>query len=338
MQDSPVRSALILGARGRLGLAATRAFAAAGWRVLAQVRPGARPPAAAGVTWLPLAVEDTQALVRSARGAGVVVHAINPPYTRWDVQALPLLDAALRVAGQLQACLMLPGNVYNFGANMPALLLEHTPQLAHTRKGRIRVAMEQHMQQAAQRGDARSVVIRAGDFFGAGSGSWFDLVLAKDIERGKMTYPGAPDIPTAWAYLPDLAQAFERVAAKLLAAPGGLAPFAALHFHGHQLSGRDWALQLTDIARHRGWLAPARALKIATLPWPMIRLGGLVVPMWRELAEMRYLWQTPHALAGDKLAALIGAEPHTPFSDAVRAALLAPGRDAQPAPAATSWA
>lgn len=264
MQDSPVRSALILGARGRLGLAATRAFAAAGWRVLAQVRPGATPPAAAGVTWLPLAVEDTQALVRSARGAGVVVHAVNPPYTRWDVQALPLLDAALRVAGQLQAWLMLPGNVYNFGANMPALLLEHTPQLAHTRKGRIRIAMERRMQQAAQRGDARSVVIRAGDFFGAGSGSWFDLVLAKDIERGKMTYPGAPDIPT--------------------------------------------------------------------------RLGGLVVPMWRELAEMRYLWQTPHALAGDKLAALIGAEPHTPFSDAVRAALLAPGRDAQPAPVAASWA
>ena len=38
---------LVLGANGRFGLAATRAFAAAGWRVLAQVRretwPAFRP-------------------------------------------------------------------------------------------------------------------------------------------------------------------------------------------------------------------------------------------------------------------------------------------------------
>ena len=43
--------------------------------------------------------------------------------------------------------------------------------------------------------------------------------------------------------------------------------------------------------------------------------------MWRELAEMRYLWQTPHALAGDKLAALIGPEPRTELSVAVPQAL-----------------
>ena len=56
---------LILGARGRLGLAATRAFAQAGWQVLAQVRPGAQRatlPAIAGVWWMPVAVDDTAAL------------------------------------------------------------------------------------------------------------------------------------------------------------------------------------------------------------------------------------------------------------------------------------
>ena len=44
------RSVLVLGARGRLGLAATRAFAADGWRVVAHARPGAR------VTPMPRAV------------------------------------------------------------------------------------------------------------------------------------------------------------------------------------------------------------------------------------------------------------------------------------------
>ena len=71
--DNP-STVLILGARGRLGLAAARAFAQAGWRVLAQVRPGARGPALpaiAGVWWMPVAVEDTAALAAQAQGAQV---------------------------------------------------------------------------------------------------------------------------------------------------------------------------------------------------------------------------------------------------------------------------
>ncbi len=39
---------LVLGARGRLGGAVAQAFAAAGWRVLAQRRSGGKAPADAG--------------------------------------------------------------------------------------------------------------------------------------------------------------------------------------------------------------------------------------------------------------------------------------------------
>ena len=42
------RTVLILGARGRLGLAAARAFAQAGWQVLAQVRPASHGAAGTG--------------------------------------------------------------------------------------------------------------------------------------------------------------------------------------------------------------------------------------------------------------------------------------------------
>jgi nucleoside-diphosphate-sugar epimerase len=321
MQRKPSNDVLILGARGRFGLAATRAFAAGGWRVVAQIRPGATAPGCAGVTWLPVAVEDTAALAQAARGARVVVYALNPPYTAWETQALPLLDAGLRIAGQLQALLLLPGNVYNFGAAMPSVLTEQTAQLAHTRKGRIRVAMEQRMRQAASIGALRCAVIRAGDFFGCGTGSWFDLALAKDIRRGKMTYPGALDLPTAWAYLPDLASAFVRAADRLAPASQHFAPFELFHFRGHSLTGQDWAVQLADVAREQGWLEPGARLKTASLPWRVIQLGAVLVPMWRELAEMRYLWQTPHALTGEKLAALIGPEPSTPLPVAVRQAL-----------------
>ena len=119
---------------------------------------------------------------------------------------------------------------------MPLVLSERTAQHAHTRKGKIRVATEGHRQQVAAAGSVRSVVIRAGDFFGSGSGSWFDKLVAKDITRGKMVYPGALDVPTAWAYVPDLAETFVRGATRLLETPKRLAPFDVLHFKGHTLT------------------------------------------------------------------------------------------------------
>ena len=37
----------------------------------------------------------------------------------------------------------------------------------------------------------RSLVLRAGDFFGGeGRGVWFDLVVARDVAKGKVCYPG----------------------------------------------------------------------------------------------------------------------------------------------------
>ena len=53
--------------------------------------------------------------------------------------------------------------------------------------------------------------------------------------------------------------------------------------------------------------------------------------MWRELAEMSYLWRVPHALDGTALHAAVGALPATPIDAALRAALLDLGFGARPA-------
>jgi nucleoside-diphosphate-sugar epimerase len=311
---------LILGARGRFGLAAAKAFAASGWRVLAQVRPGANLPAQAttprGICWLPVDLFDSAALARAGQGAAVVVHALNPSaytFKAWAAEGLPMLDASLQLASALGATLMLPGNVYNFGAAMPALLHEGTPQQAQTIKGKIRIAMEEKMRTSG----VRSVVIRAGDFFGSGQNSWFDMFLVKNISKGKMTYPGHRDVPTAWAYLPDLARTFVAVADRR----ASLAPFEVLHFKGDSLTGQQWLTALEPLAKEGGWIKPQGRLKFSSLPWPVIRVGAWVNPTWASLLEMRYLWDTPHALANSKLVSLIGAEPHTPVAQAAREAL-----------------
>ena len=52
-----------------------------------------------------------------------------------------------------------------------------------------------------------------------------------------------------------------------------------------------------------------------------IGIAGWLAPTVAALAEMRYLWSTPHRLDNTRLRALIGDEVHTPFDQAVRQAL-----------------
>lgn len=307
------KTVLVLGAHGRFGEAAVHAFALAGWRVLAQAR---RPPARAlpaGVHGLAAPLEAIDTLAAEAAGATAVVYAVNPPYTRWR-EVLPLARHGLDLAQRLGATFMLPGNVYNFGEEMPPTLTVDTPQRPSTSKGRIRCQLEAELQARAPRG-LRSVVIRAGDFFGCGSGSWLDLVIARSLSRGKLVYPGPLEVLHAWAYLPDLARAFVAVASR-----DELPAFSCLHFPGYALTGAQLLAAIERAAAALG-LEPAGGFRRGAMGWAAIRIGGLVVPLWREIAAMSYLWRVPHALDGDALAAVVGSLPTTPIEEALRRAL-----------------
>jgi nucleoside-diphosphate-sugar epimerase len=308
---------LILGANGRFGLAAAQAFDAAGWQVLAALR---RAPAAgmpAGVQVLRAPIERADEVAREAVGARIVVHALNPPYTRWGTELLPMARAGMDVAQALGARFMLPGNVYNFGASMPALLVETTPQRAATRKGALRIALEREIEQRCTEGRLAATAVRAGDFYGAGSGNWFDLAIVKSIHAGKLVYPGPTDLPHAWAYLPDLARIFVALASRGARESGR---FERFHFAGHTMTGAELLAGIERAAASLG-IAPSRPWRHATLPWGVIRIGGLLVPTWRELAEMAYLWRVPHALQGNALERAIGPVPATPLAEALRESL-----------------
>jgi nucleoside-diphosphate-sugar epimerase len=315
-----MKTVLILGAQGRLGLAAARVFAESGWQVLAQVRRPPAQPMPDGVETVLADLRDTAALLRAASGASVVVHAVNPSYERWAVEALPRLRDGLALARALGATFMLPGNVYNFGRQLPPRIDALTsPQPDHA-KARIRVAMEDEMrvaaESAAREGHAlRCVVIRAGDFFGAGTGSWLDQAIVRDLRRGRLVYPGPLDRVHAWAYLPDLARVFERVAS----APAA-APFEVLPFGGHATTGAQLLATIEAVATEWG-LRPAHGFQRRGLPWAFIRWAGLVHAPWRELAEMAYLWQRPHAIDGAALAARVVLPASTPLPVALRQAL-----------------
>src|SRR4051795_12314904 len=289
---------LVLGAGGRLGHKAAEAFRDAGWTVTSLVRPGRAARVPAGTQPIEVDALDHAAVSTAARGADVILHALNPFYTDWSRLALPLANSAITAAETTGATLMFPGNLYNYGSPMPPTIDETTPMRPSSRKGQMRVAMEDRMAEATERG-MRAIVLRAGDFYGGGPGSWLDLVLLKEIGRGRLTYPGPIDLVHEWAYLPDLVAAMVRLAE----VRDRLGTFESFGFLGHAVTGRELT---TGIAR-----ANRRGLQVKRMSWWLIHALRALVPIRRELWEMAYLWHEPHRIDGAKLEAAIGAVPHT---------------------------
>jgi hypothetical protein len=128
----------------------------------------------------------------------------------------------------------------------------------------------------------------------------------------------------AWAYLPDLAQAFVA-----LAGAPATTSFKRFAFAGHSVTGDAFLAALERAAAQLG-LAPAAGWRHGRMPWPLVRALGVVVPMFRELARMSYLWRVPHALDGAQLAARCPDLASTPLDAALRASLDGLGLRASP--------
>ncbi|MDQ0511400.1 NAD-dependent epimerase/dehydratase family protein [Ancylobacter amanitiformis] len=317
-----MRTALVVGAAGGIGGEVTLALARRGWRVRALTRSGA----AHGEGIEPVRGDALNAadMRRAAEGAELIVHAVNPPgYRHWNRLVLPMLDNSLAAARARGARVLLPGTVYNYGPETFSsgpegfpLIGEEAPQRPRTAKGAIRAEMERRLAAAVAAGDITALVVRAGDYFGPRAGNnWFGQALVKAGSRPRvLTYPGRPGVGHQWAYLPDVGETMARLAER-----GDLPAFARFHMDGQW--DEDGTAMIGAI-RHA--LGEPR-LPVKKLPWTLMRLVSPMVPLFRELSEMAYLWRAPVRLDNARLVATLGEEPRTPLNEAVRATLIGLG-------------
>jgi nucleoside-diphosphate-sugar epimerase len=289
---------LVLGAAGRLGYVAAEAFRNAGWTVASLVRPGRAVRAPAGTEIIEANALDHQAVAAAARGADVILHALNPSFANWPRRALPLTYSVIDAAEAAGATLLFPGSLYNYGSPLPAVIDETTSMHPSSHKGELRANIEQRLAEAAERG-LRVIILRAGDLFGHGRRSLFNLVIVSDIGRGRVSYPGPLDVAHEWAYLPDFAAALIRLAA----IRERLGKFATFGFPGYAVTGREFT---AAIARAAG-----RELVFKPMKWWPIEALKPIVPTFRELSESAYFWREPHRIDGSKLAATIGEVPRS---------------------------
>jgi nucleoside-diphosphate-sugar epimerase len=308
------RLALVIGATGGVGGAVAERLVAEGWRVRALHRDpdiARRKSARPGLDWVKGDAMVESEVAAAAEGADLLVHGANPPgYRNWAGLQMPMLRSSIAASQAAGARLLFPGTVYNYGPDAFPNLTEDSPQNAVTRKGAIRVQMEAALKAASEDG-LRVLVVRAGDFFGptTTANSWLGSGLVK---AGKplsaVTYPGPLSIPHAWAYLPDVAETMVRLAGR-----DDLAAFETFHMRGQTVTGDELVAALSRVA--------GRSLAVSRLPWFAIRGLAPFNETFREMLEMRYLWETPVLLDNSRLVARLGEEPRTPIEGALRVAL-----------------
>ncbi|KRB92576.1 NAD-dependent epimerase/dehydratase family protein [Duganella sp. Root198D2] len=308
------KSVLVLGPSGGIGGEMLRQLVAQGWRVRALKRGlGTASRLADGVEWVEGDALIAHDVRRASEGCAVIVHAVNPPgYRGWGQQVLPMIENTIAAAAAQGATVVLPGTVYNYGPDAFPVLHEDSLQRPLTRKGKIRVEMEQRLREASEQGMVRVIVVRAGDFFGPGArNNWLSQGMIRPGEvPAEVKLPGAPGVGHQYAYLPDVAATM----IALLDKRDELPAFASYHMAGywdHDGTGFGQAIQRV-VAAHG-----AKLPKLKAFPWWLIRLAAPFNETLREMMEMRYLWLRAVRMENQKLRQVLGTEPHTPLETAL---------------------
>ena len=292
---------------GQVGKATAEALVAAGRPVCVAQR---RRPAdlVAGADFAPCDALDAAAVRQVLAGATQVVLAIGLPYfgkvwrSSWPV----IMANVLAGCGAARARLVFVDNLYMYGPQTTPLR-EDMPLTDFGVKPAVRAAITRQWQEASRTGDVRVAALRAPDFFGPGVGlSHIGDVGFGALAKGKAaTLVMAPDIPHAFAYVPDFARAV-----------------VALLDAGDDAFGQAWHVPCAPARTPREILqmgvgSEADPVRISAIPGWLLPILGLFVPALAECREMRFLLARRYEVDSAKFAARFGAY-FTPLDVAAR--------------------
>lgn len=274
------RIALVLGATGGIGGEVARRLQARSWKVNAlhrDAKVASGRHAQIGVSWIQGDAMRPADVEVAAHGTSLIVHAVNPPgYRKWGELVLPMLESTIEAARSSGARILLPGTVYNYRPDAFPNITETSPQNPLTRKGAIRVEMERRVRAAADTG-VRTLIVRAGDFFGPKAGNnWFSQGMIKPGRPvSSISYPGRRKIGHQWAYLPDVAETM----IQLVEREEALEAFSTFHMNGHwDADGKEMIATIRRVVGKPN-------LKIRPFPWWLFALASPVVPLFRRAAR-----------------------------------------------------
>jgi nucleoside-diphosphate-sugar epimerase len=250
---------------------------------------------------------DVDTLMGHLGESGALVNAANPPYHRWPQEWPPLHQAMTTAAERSGALLVLMDNLYAHGSGASMPMREDTPLAPTGSKGAVRAEMATSLMAAHDAGRLRAAIVRASDFYGpeVRTSAFGDRVVPRVIEGKKVSLLGSPDVPHAVSYMPDVAATIAAIVSQ---------PPAA---------GRTWLVPNAPAVTQRQLVeefarAAGTSAKVSTVPRIAITVGGVVVPLFRELKETWYQFAEPWTTDSTRTETELGVAP-TPLDEGVAA-------------------
>ena len=277
-------------------------------RVVQRKRPANLP---AGVAFLTCDVLNADDVKRAMAGAAQAVVTIGFEYRGkvWREAWPKAMRNLLAAAEASNVRIVQIDNLYMYGPQDEALH-EDMPLTTYGVKPSVRAEVTRMWQAAARAGRVRWAALRAPDFYGPGvrNSHMGDTGLVQVALGKPAQLLMSPDLPHAFAYVPDIG----RAAVSLLEAPD-------------DAFNQVWHVPCAPALAPRQMLqigadAAGVKLKVMALPSFVLQLLGVFAPAMRELSEMRFTWNRPYHVDATKFARRFWSDP-TPFEVGIPAAI-----------------
>jgi len=305
-------SRLVIGSTGSIGSAIVDELAVRGQRVRALVRDPDKAQRILkhpeNVEFVVGSVEEPHALGAAFDDVDVFFNCLNLPYPEWN--RLPAIHRKiLDAASDTSARMVFPGNVYIYGHAQSEKVAEDHARNPCSRKGMIRVQLEDMFMESSRKGEVPTVIVRFPDYYGPNASSITDGIFRVALGRGTARWFGDLDVTHEFIFISDAAKAM------IMASERPDAHGQDFNVPGPQpIMVRQWIGLVFKEAGSEPRMKGTSRLSM--------RMFGLFNKMAREFAEMQYLTEEPLILDGTKFTKFFGTKyPSTEYAEGIRRTL-----------------
>lgn len=285
---------------GSLGAALAEDLLARGKRVRVVSRSGKGAPP--GTESMAADAANSAAARSACAGATSVYLCAAPPYAEWGTALPPLQAGVMDGAASAGARLVTAENVYPYG-RVDGPMTEDSPWNPCSRKGEIRANLNRVLLDAHAAGTVRAALVRGPDYFGpraAVTTMYGDQVFPAAISGGTANVFGRLDALHTFASAKDFARALAEVG------------------QHDDTMGTTWHVPCPAPLTQQAMLdliyrtAGQPRTRARAMPGWMTRGIGWFSPLFRELAEMQYQWESDYVFTWPKFQARFGPafQPH----------------------------
>lgn len=301
-----MKKALVLGASGGMGYCIVKELLSRGVEVTAFARTKDKLEKLFGdepnVTIFTGDIFQGSDLEKAAKDVDVIFQSANIPYPEWEEKLVLLMENILTAAIREGAKLAVVDNIYAYGRSKGVNMKETAPKEPHTKKGKIRLQIENIIKESG----ARALIAHFPDFYGPNAeNTILHYTLKSIVANKKAGFVGDQTIAREYIYTPDGAKAIVNLA------------------YEEKAYGQNWNIPAYGVITGQELIGTIREITgyqkgVSTISKNMIRFLGFFNGNMREVVEMFYLNEEPVVLDGGKYEELLGDVPRTSYREGLR--------------------